>query len=175
MLILAVTVLTGISGVLLSKQTTQRVDYQQRVEQITRQIEALSSLQNLAHITLNNLQSVNQRALGIDAQLMSNTLAIQLDSGRVTLNSKDQPELVDAQGCNGKRGKFSEVIPFQKSFASPPTIMLGLSSIDFGFGQDNRLKALITNTTKSDFTLDFYTWCDTKMSLAEINWIAIGN
>jgi hypothetical protein len=70
---------------------------------------------------------------------------------------------------------LSETISFQKTFASPPKVMFGVSSVDFRFGQDNRLKAMITETTHSDFTLDFYTWCVTKMSFAELNWIAIGN
>lgn len=174
-LILTIVILAGISGMALNEQTAERTNYQESVVLLQGQIEDLNLLRTDAQDALNNLQNINERAIGIDAQLMKNTLGVQVDSGEIVINGDQSPELLEPIGCDGKRGILSQTVMFQRAFSSPPTIMLGLTELDFRFGQDSRLKASITSIANDSFVLDFYTWCDTKMSLAGLKWIAIGN
>jgi hypothetical protein len=174
-LILAVILLSVAIGMLYQKQSIKQSAYQDKIIQLDEQIKALQNLEQTAKNTLNNIAGINQKAIGIDAQLTTNTLGMQVDSGKVKIDLNNVPEIANPQGCDGKRGVLNKQVNFQRKFVSAPKVMLGFSAVDFRFGQDNRLKAMVTEVTNTHFNLDFHTWCDTKMSLAEINWIAIGS
>jgi hypothetical protein len=150
-------------------------DLQIKADLLQEKIAALDAVHDQAISAVGNLEKINQRAIGLDSKIINNASVVQIDYGRMTIDNKTFPDLSAPEGCKGKRGLLNHSVTFQRKFSSPPTVLAGITSVDFRFGQDNRLRATVTETSEKGFKLDFYTWCDTKMSLAELNWIAVGD
>lgn len=99
---------------------------------------------------------------------------VQVQSGYVGLSTQEFPDMNLSAGCKGKKGIVDRVIMFDSPFISKPHVLTSFQTIDFGNGPDHRLKTTINNINKVSFTLSFHSWCDTRMSQAKLNWIAIG-
>jgi len=99
---------------------------------------------------------------------------MKTQSGFVHLNKDEIPELVEVEGCAGKRGVFNKLVEFESEFSVAPEIILSLESFDFWRGHDHRFKTEIRNVTTKGFEMDAFTWCDTKTSMLKIKWLAIG-
>jgi hypothetical protein len=150
-------------------------DVQMKAAIMQEKIANLDAIHEQALSAARDIEKINQRAIGLDSKIVKNTSAVQIDSGRIKIDNTTFPDLSAPEGCKGKRGLLNQSVIFQRTFSSVPTVLVGISSVDFRFGQDNRLRAIVTDASEKDFKLDFYTWCDTKMSQAELNWIAIGD
>jgi len=97
------------------------------------------------------------------------------ESGVFSLNASTLPYLLAPDGCQANRGVLNQTIKFKHAFTEPPEVLVSFSRLDFGHGQDHRLKAKVTSISNDKFDVNFVTWCDTTMSQAEINWIAVGS
>lgn len=120
---------------------------------------------------LNSLISTKNN---INAIIDKNSSLLLIDDGEVVISNKNIPKLSNPEGCEANRGLINQVINFKKSFNTPPKVMMALSTIDFRDGTDHRITLKINNITKENFTINFNTWCDTSISNAKANWIAIG-
>ena len=98
-----------------------------------------------------------------------------VDTGTVVIDQNKIPSLSKPDGCEANRGLINQQIRFANRFSTPPTVMTSFQFLDFGKGVDHRLKTQVTNVTTMGFTLSFNTWCDTKMSHSELQWLAIGS
>ncbi|CAK0760779.1 exported hypothetical protein [Gammaproteobacteria bacterium] len=68
----------------------------------------------------------------------------------------------------------SYTIKFSSTFNVIPIITSSLTSFDFSNSSNTRVQVLITNITKTGFTLKFATWCDSKWWGGYAQWTAFG-
>jgi hypothetical protein len=99
---------------------------------------------------------------------------IALESGTFALNNKQMPNLSAPDGCEANRGEFNKKVYFDKAFIAPPNVIVSFSVLDFSHGEDHRLRVKVKSVYSDHFVLDFVTWCNTRISQAEINWLAVG-
>lgn len=96
------------------------------------------------------------------------------ESGVISLSDKEIPSINNPNGCEANRGLVDKFIKFNRSFTTPPEVISAFTALDFGNGPDHRLKSEITNITNTGFTINFVTWCDTRMSRSQLKWLALG-
>ena len=123
-------------------------------------------------ITNNQIAGVLERLNQADQSLLKKLPLTQIKSGTIQFNAKGYPAVINPDGCEADRGLYQHKVVFQKPFINEPKVTFGLTSIDFREGADHRLKIEISEVSKLGFTVNLVTWCDTKISLAEANWIA---
>jgi len=99
---------------------------------------------------------------------------IAFDSGTLALNDKQMPNLSAPAGCEANRGEFNKKVYFDKPFIAVPNVSVSFSVLDFAHGEDHRLRVKVKSVYSDHFVLDFVTWCNTRMSQAEVNWLAVG-
>lgn len=104
----------------------------------------------------------------------NNLSLMRAEADTFSINKKEYPQLSDPEGCQANRGAFGTRISFQRPFSSPPELMVSLSTLDFAHGEDHRIRVKVKEVTSEYFVVDLVTWCDTRTSQAEINWLAIG-
>jgi len=114
--------------------------------------------------SIETLVSQSQKTLNI----------VKIDSGNVKISSETHHKILNPAGCEANRGINKQYVKFKGIFEKPPTVLLSFSLLDFGHGEDHRIKSEIFNVTNNGFEIDLLTWCDTTMSQASINWVAIG-
>lgn len=102
---------------------------------------------------------------------------IRLESGSIGMRAVGTRALVDDSQCTAgpgnERGELSGRVAFSRSFASVPTVTIGLSSFDMT-GDTNRILIVVTGVDSSGFNYSFKTWCFTKIYGATATWMAIG-
>jgi len=130
-------------------------------------IKESAALLGKSHDNFNSIEALvnqSQKTLNI----------VKVDSGSVKISSDIHPNILSPAGCEANRGINKQFIKFKGIFEKPPTVLLSFSLIDFGHGKDHRIKSEIFNVTNKGFEIDLLTWCDTTMSQASLNWVAIG-
>lgn len=132
--------------------------------------ELLSKTNNL-HIE-DRIAKIDEFLIKAEQKIKNSPSVVELDSGLITMTKSDFPALVNPDGCEADRGISNLEVRFNKKFPDPPQVRLALSGLDFRSGSDSRIKSAVRNITEDGFTLDLLTWCDTKLSYAELNWIA---
>lgn len=123
----------------------------------------------------NRLLKVSKFIAKSETKLKNNMPAVTIDSGSFIIHKSEIPKLVNPAGCEANRGVIEVPVDLNALFLEPPKVVAGIVGLDFRKGSDHRLKVSVTNITKDSFMLSFFTWCDTKISYAEINWLAYIN
>lgn len=65
-------------------------------------------------------------------------------------------------------------VRFQRPFATPPLVSLGLSGIDSSHSENLRFNITAESVSEAGFVIRFVTWDDTRIARASISWTAIG-
>jgi len=105
---------------------------------------------------------------------MSNVAPLSLLSAVVALDSTlDHWELLEPAG--GVRRSCVQPIVFERQFAVPPLLHLGLVGIDSSKDDNLRLSLRAENITQYGFSLRVETWLNTKIWSVEVSWLAIGS
>ncbi|QDG35636.1 hypothetical protein FJN13_12890 [Alteromonas mediterranea] len=118
------------------------------------------------------IKKIDSFLIKIEEKIQDSPSLVELDSGLITMTKSDFPALVNPDGCEANRGINKLKVRFNKKFLNPPQVRLALSGLDFRSSADSRIKSSVSTITEDGFTLDLLTWCDTKLSYAEVNWIA---
>ena len=118
------------------------------------------------------IEKIDEFLINAERKIKNSPSLLELDSGQIIMTKSDFPELVNPDGCEPNRGLKNIKVLFNKKFLHAPQVRLALTGLDFRHGTDSRVKSSVRNITEDSFTLDLLTWCDTKLSYAEINWIA---
>jgi hypothetical protein len=66
-------------------------------------------------------------------------------------------------------------IEFERPFAGPPVVHVGLAGIDVSREDNVRLRVRALDITSSGFILEAATWWNTKIWSVDISWLAIGS
>ncbi len=79
------------------------------------------------------------------------------------------------QGGKGER-TFISVVGFEKSYSTPPQVVVSLAGYDATAGTDNTIRVQVsaTKVTKAGFVLRVKTWGDGKVGSVWGNWVAVG-
>lgn len=76
-------------------------------------------------------------------------------------------------GQSGSRNIFgsaeNQLIQFNPDFSETPSVVLGLTNLDF---HNVRIHAKVENVTKTGFTMSIRTWDDTILYNAGVSWMA---
>jgi hypothetical protein len=75
----------------------------------------------------------------------------------------------------GDRREFRQSIRFERSFAHPPVVQVGLVGIDASKDDNLRLRLRAEDITSTGFTLHAETWLNTRIWSVEVSWLAIGS
>ncbi|MCU4675542.1 H-type lectin domain-containing protein [Catenovulum sp. 2E275] len=135
--------------------------------------KTLEGEQRKATFELNKIQQGAQDLETLRKLATSRLTGVSVETGKLQINQQLVDGLNSAEECK-KRGTFEHFIPFNHVFSTVPVVLPSFSLIDFGHGQDHRLKVNVIEVSTEGFKLDFNTWCDTRMSQAEVSWLAIG-
>lgn len=155
--------------------THSKLNSDNNLQELNKKSEELSSLISEMEQNTKKLSLSGQAIDTANKKLLDNIYPIHVETGFLRMDKATIPKLTDIEGCVEKRGLFEVEIPFDKPFTQPPKVTLGLSAIDFWKGSDHRIKAEVAKIGNGSFIASLYTWCDTKLSLAEFSWTAIGN
>jgi hypothetical protein len=105
---------------------------------------------------------------------MSNVAPLSLLSAVVVLDSTiDNWSLLEPAG--GLRRRCRQPILFERRFAVPPLVHVGVVGIDASKDDNLRLSVRAENITEQGFTLSVETWLNTKIWSVEVSWLAIGS
>lgn len=141
---------------------------------------ALSAEENIQSILVKVEQSeeevanIQQRIRLFAKMAETDLVAINVQSGNLSIDSNNMPALSAPNGCEANRGAIGQLVKFEQPFSAPPQVLASFSQLDFGDGTDHRLRIEVMDITELSFKVDFATWCDTKISQAKVSWIAIG-
>jgi len=133
-----------------------------------------AEVQSLKAEIIENSQakSLFDRLSHVDQAVIKDLPLTQIQNGTVTFSAKTHPSAINPDGCESNRGLFQHKVLFDKAFVDVPKMSFGITGMDFRDGVDHRLKIETTELTKFGFTINLVTWCDTKVSFAEADWIA---
>ena len=99
---------------------------------------------------------------------------VVVTTGALVIDSNAFPALANPDGCQANRGIISRKITFERPFNSTPSVLPVFTQLDFNHDVDSRLRIEVRDINPTGFTVDFATWCDTRISQAKASWIAVG-
>jgi hypothetical protein len=83
--------------------------------------------------------------------------------------------LLDEGLESGGARAFTGHIAFERTFAGPPVVQVGITGFDIDRGDNARLNVGILDIDERGFTLQLRTWWNTKLWSVDLNWLAIGH
>jgi hypothetical protein len=66
-------------------------------------------------------------------------------------------------------------IAFERRFAAPPVVHVGLSGVDASKDHNLRLSIRATDITALGFTVEVETWLHSEIFAVDVSWLAIGS
>ena len=144
---------------LVATLKTLSIELEKKNEQLT---ELLNSTQEDVHFISDIANNEFHDLTGVTIQ-----------SGKIAIDANAVTGLNSAEHCK-KRGVLQYQVNFEHPYHKPPKVLPSFTTVDFGHGQDHRLAVKLVSVSKQGFVVDFYTWCDTRMSRAELSWLAVG-
>jgi len=82
--------------------------------------------------------------------------------------------LYEPTGDGGDR-EFSVRIEFEREFAGPPVVHVGLAGMDVEGSDTVRLRLRARYIDRNGFTLLLGTWLNSRVHGVDVNWLALGN
>jgi hypothetical protein len=70
---------------------------------------------------------------------------------------------------------FTGHIAFERAFATPPVVQVGITGFDIDHRDNARLNVGIIGIDENGFQLTLRTWWNTRLWSVDLNWIAIGH
>jgi len=122
----------------------------------------------------NATKEFSEKAAKLLSVIQAATGPLYIDSGEVSLNSTQNPKIINPNGCEDNRGTINGNVVFKKAFSTPPQIAAGITEFDIESNANSRVSLTIDQVTNLGFSYTFKTWCDTKLYSATAKWIAIG-
>ena len=107
-------------------------------------------------------------------QRVQKDMKLQVQSGTIVMDWNDIPNLWFPRDCEANRGIREGSVEFSEAFGSVPKVVMAVSHLDIGASANARLTASVIDVTRTRFTYNFLTWCDTKIWQAKAVWIAYG-
>ncbi len=105
---------------------------------------------------------------------MSNVAPLSLLSAVVILDSTlDNWSLLEPAG--GLRRSCRQPVVFERRFAAPPLVHVGVVGIDASKDDNLRLSVRAESITEYGFMLSVETLLNTKIWSVEVSWLAIGS
>ena len=159
-------------------QSQEQTDEQDLVRTILDMQVRISALEN--QLVLKGAEQINNTIQDLQARIS----ALRVQVGFVSISSKEFPALgKPPSGCpewtaGGTRGLYKSAgrVDFQEPFASPPKVIMALSTIDIGAPNVNaRIHVAVTKVDTTGFNYDFFTWCDTTIYWSRASWIAVAD
>lgn len=96
-----------------------------------------------------------------------------IEQGTISIGGAEN--LLAPNGCVADRGIVNGRVNFGKSFTETPSVMVGFTYFDIYTETPIRLNLKVVSIDSSGFTYTFVTWCDTRVTGANADWIAIGH
>ena len=115
-------------------------------------------------------------------KVISTTLAsVASQSGVFSIKANGTRELSDNTRCDSVdpyRGEMNGRVDFPTPFATPPQVLVGISSLDLTdsrkyAGDAVRLTVAVKQVDSKGFNYTFNTWCFTVVNGATASWIAV--
>jgi hypothetical protein len=104
------------------------------------------------------------------AKLASDVNLFKVQSGRAGGDWQSSPGWNLHQGFAAR--SYTVRVTFQQPFQSPPTVLATLYMLDVGNAANTRVSVSAENITTQGFDLVIYTWGDTALYGAYVNWLA---
>jgi hypothetical protein len=70
---------------------------------------------------------------------------------------------------------FTGRVTFEREFASPPVVQIGITGFDMDNGANARLNVGIMRVDGRGFEVELRTWWNSRLWSVDLNWIAIGH
>lgn len=110
---------------------------------------------------------------GLDEAVVNSaygTIGLRAVGTRATTDTSRCPANSDAN-----RGELAGRVNFAKPFKEPPSVSIAINSVDSGIPADTgmRLTIAVTGIDKNGFGYSFRTWCNTTLTSASANWLAV--
>ncbi len=109
---------------------------------------------------------------------MSSVAPLSLLSSVVVLDtSLEGWSLLDppAEGPTDGERTFRYRVAFNRSFAAPPVVQVGIVGLDASKDDNLRVRVRATDINETGFTLQAETWHNTRLWSIEASWLAIGS
>lgn len=82
-------------------------------------------------------------------------------------------QLLDVPATSSRR--FQYRIVFERPFAAPPLVHLGVTGLDVSKEDNLRVRVRALDITSEGFVIEAETWLNTKIWCVEVSWLAIGS
>ena len=69
---------------------------------------------------------------------------------------------------------FQFDVAFERAFAAPPVVQVGICGLDVGNHDSARLRVRAVDINPKGFTLRAETWLNTKVWSVDVTWLALG-
>lgn len=70
--------------------------------------------------------------------------------------------------------EFSTRIDFERDFAAPPVVHVGISGLDVDGADTVRVRVRTRHIDRSGFTVVVSTWFDSQVHGVDVSWLALG-
>jgi hypothetical protein len=70
---------------------------------------------------------------------------------------------------------FSGRVTFEREFAAPPVVQIGITGFDIDNGDNARLNVGITGVDGQGFDVELRTWWNSRLWSVDLSWLAIGH
>lgn len=165
---------------MVDQQIEQVLSMQQTLADKATLEQALAAEQTI-RATLENVQAIEVKAQSgaeqveaLIALAQRDIVGLDVQTGALVIDSNAFPALANPDGCQANRGIISRTITFERPFNSAPSVLPVFTQLDFNHDADSRLRIEVRDISPTGFTVDFATWCDTRISQAKASWIAVG-
>jgi hypothetical protein len=103
-------------------------------------------------------------------------LPLSFASGSVRFD-ETQPgwTLLDHVDEEGGVRTFTGRVTFERGFAAPPVVQIGITGFDIDNGDNARLHVGIVGVDGGGFSVELSTWWNSRLWSVDLNWIAIGH
>ncbi len=71
--------------------------------------------------------------------------------------------------------EFAVRIEFERDFAAPPVVHVGIAGLDVDAVDTVRLRVRARHIDRSGFTVLLSTWFDSRVHGVDVSWLALGN
>lgn len=82
-------------------------------------------------------------------------------------------QLLDVPATSSR--KFQYRVVFERPFAAPPLVHLGVTGLDVSKDDNLRVRVRALDIDSDGFLIEAETWLNTKIWCVEVSWLAIGS